>query len=201
MRRCAQRQRGSVTVNVVEQIFDLFARFGSQSYGEDTTQLQHALQTAELARSSGCRDTLIAAALLHDIGQLMGDAGNAAETRGIDARHEMSGARFLCRHFPPSVFEPIRLHVAAKRFLCAVDSVYAKTLSHASALSLKLQGGPMSAEEIAAFEAAPFFEDAVTLRRFDDAGKRPDWQTPGLVGYRPLLVSLLVPDARVDPRP
>lgn len=110
-----------MAVNVIEQIFDLFERFGSQRYGEDATQLQHALQTAELARSSGCGDTLVAAALLHDIGQLMGGAGDAAELFGIDARHEVGGARFLSRHFSPAICEPVRLHVAAKRYLCVVD--------------------------------------------------------------------------------
>jgi phosphonate degradation associated HDIG domain protein len=182
-------------MNVIEQIFDLFERFGSQTYGEDATQLQHALQTAELARDSGGAETLVAAALLHDIGQLMGNAGDAAEVLGIDARHEVGGARFLSRHFPPAVCEPVRLHVAAKRYLCAVDPAYAANLSRASALSLDLQGGPMSAEEVRAFEAEPFFMDAVTLRRLDDAGKLPDWQAPDLANYRPLLEALLVSSA------
>jgi phosphonate degradation associated HDIG domain protein len=182
-----------MAVNVIEQIFDLFERFGSQNYGEDATQLQHALQTAELARGSGCGDALVAAALLHDIGQLMGGAGDAAELLGVDARHEIGGAIFLGKHFPPAVCEPVRLHVAAKRYLCAVDPTYAEGLSRASALSLELQGGPMSAEEVRAFEAEPFFRDAVTLRRLDDAGKRPDWQAPDLTIHRPLLQSLLLP--------
>jgi phosphonate degradation associated HDIG domain protein len=181
-----------MTTTVVDQIFDLFERLGSQRYGEDATQLQHALQTAELARSNGCADALVAAALLHDVGQLMGGAGDAAEKLGLDARHEIGGARFLRKHFPAAVCEPIRLHVAAKRYLCAVDPAYAEGLSRASLLSLKLQGGPMSPEEIAAFEAEPFHDDAVTLRRFDDAGKQPDWVTPDLASHRPLLESLLL---------
>ncbi len=184
-----------MAVNAIERIFDLFERFGSQSYGEDATQLQHALQTAELARASGCEDTLVAAALLHDIGQLMGGAGDAAERLGVDARHEVGGARFLGRYFAPAVCEPVRLHVAAKRYLCVVDPAYAESLSRASALSLDLQGGPMSAEEVRAFEAEPFFRDAVTLRRLDDAGKRPAWQAPELASLRPLLQSLLVSSA------
>ncbi|WP_374572461.1 HD domain-containing protein [Phenylobacterium sp.] len=185
-----------MSVDVIGRIFELFERFGAQHYGEDATQLQHALQTAELARGAGCADTLVAAALLHDIGQLMDDAGEAAELFGVDARHEIGGALFLSKHFPPAVCEPVRLHVAAKRYLCAVDRSYADGLSRASALSLKLQGGPMSADEVRAFEAEPFFEDAVTLRRFDDAGKRPDRQAPDLAGHRPLLESLLASDAR-----
>lgn len=181
-----------MTIAIVEQIFGLFDRFGSESYGEHATQLQHALQVAELARVNGCTRALVAAALLHDIGQFIDDAGNAAETFGIDARHEVSGANFLEAHFPPEVYEPVRLHVAAKRYLCAVDSTYLSRLSDASKLSLRYQGGPMSAEEIAAFEGDPFHADAVTLRRFDDTGKQPDWNPPGLIAYRALLESLVV---------
>jgi phosphonate degradation associated HDIG domain protein len=181
-----------VATGTIERIFGLFERFGSELYGENATQLQHALQVAELARRNGCTPALIAASLLHDIGQLMDDAGNAAETRGVDARHEISGAKFLEAYFPASVSEPVRLHVAAKRYLCAVDPAYADNLSRASRLSLKYQGGPMTAEEIRTFEAQPLHADAVTLRRFDDTGKLPDWYPPDLASYRALLESLLI---------
>jgi phosphonate degradation associated HDIG domain protein len=184
-----------MSATVIDQIFELFERHGSHYYGEDATQLQHALQTAELARRNGCSDALIAAALLHDVGQFMDDAGNAAESRGIDARHEICGSAFLSAYFLSEVTEPIRLHVAAKRYLCAVKPSYLAGLSRASALSLKLQGGPMSDEEVRAFEAEPFFADAVTIRRFDDMGKQPGWSVPGLASYRPLLESLLTPVA------
>jgi phosphonate degradation associated HDIG domain protein len=181
-----------MTATVIDRIFDLFDRFGVLYYGEDATQLQHALQTAELARRNNCSDAMIAAGLLHDVGQLMDDAGNAAESLGIDAHHEVSGSAYLGAYFPPEVTEPVRLHVAAKRYLCAIDPAYLKGLSRASALSLDLQGGPMSADEVQAFEAEPFFADAVKLRRFDDMGKHPDWRVPDLASYRPLLESLLV---------
>ena len=179
-----------MAVHVTDQIFELFRQCGSLTYGEDATQLQHALQVAELARRNQCSDAMIAAGLLHDVGQFMDDAGNAAETLGIDARHEVQGAAFLAKFFPQAVSEPVRLHVAAKRYLCAIDPGYLNGLSRASAISLALQGGPMSAAEIAAFEAEPFFADAVTLRHFDDMGKQPDWHVSDLASYRPLLESL-----------
>ncbi|MET0309622.1 MAG: phosphohydrolase [Sphingomonas sp.] len=181
-----------MAANVIDRIFELFDRFGSLYYGEDATQLQHALQTAELARRNRCSDAMIVAALLHDVGQFMDDAGNAAEALGIDARHEISGSAYLGAYFSREVTEPVRLHVAAKRYLCAIDPIYLEGLSRASAISLELQGGPMSPDEIRAFEAEPFFADAVTLRRFDDMGKHPGWRVPDLASYRPLLESLLV---------
>lgn len=177
---------------IVDHIFELFERFGSESYGENATQLQHALQVAELACRHGCSAELIAAALLHDVGQLLDDAGNAAERRGIDAHHEVSGATFLGKHFSAGVTEPVRLHVAAKRYLCAVEPSYLDTLSDASRLSLHYQGGPMSALEIGAFEATAFSDNAVKLRRFDDSGKQSERYPPGLAAYQDLLKGLAI---------
>ena len=184
-----------MAATVIDRIFDIFDQYGSLHYGEDASQLQHALQTAELARRHGGSDALIAASLLHDIGQFMEDAGNAAELRGIDARHEVRGGDFLNAYFGTEVSEPVRLHVAAKRYLCAVEPGYLDGLSRASALSLRLQGGPMSEDEVREFESKPHFADAVTLRRFDDMGKKLDWHVPELASYRPLLESLLLPGA------
>jgi len=180
-----------MAADVIDRIFGLFERHGAAHYGENASQLQHALQTAALAREAGCSDSLIAAALLHDIGQLLGNAGEAADSHGIDAQHEATGARYLNDCFNKEVFEPVRLHVAAKRYLCAIEPDYFAGLSRASVLSLRLQGGPMDHAEVAAFEAEPFFTDAVTLRRFDDLGKQADWHPAGLETYRALLKTLI----------
>lgn len=169
-------------------------RCGAQTYGEAITQYAHAVQCAQLAREHGCGSAMIAAALLHDVGQFLDDAGNAAEAEGRDALHEETGAAFLRDYFGPEVTEPVRLHVAAKRYLCATREGYRGGLSAASELSLQLQGGPMSASECADFESNPFFADAVLLRQFDDAGKRQDWVVPPLETYRTLLETLLQPE-------
>jgi len=180
-----------MTSSFIDEIFDIFHRYGDLRYGEEVTQLQHVLQAARLARQDGASDMLVAAALLHDIGQFLDDAGNAAEREGVDARHEIIGAAWLSRHFPAELCEPVRLHVEAKRYLCAAEPGYSRALSRASAISLALQGGPMSAGEARTFETDPFFADAVRLRRYDDQGKRRDWDVPGLEQYRPLLDALM----------
>jgi len=175
---------------MIDQIRMMFDRFGPEYYGEHATQLAHALQCAYLARRDGCSDSLVAAALLHDIGQFIDDAGNAAERLHVDARHEVTGADFLGNWFGPAVTEPVRMHVDAKRYLCTTEPGYAEGLSGASLLSLRLQGGAMSAEEAQQFAAQPFFADAVRLRRYDDAGKQRGLQVPGLETYFPMLERL-----------
>jgi predicted HD phosphohydrolase len=175
---------------IVDRIFATFAQYGEESYGEDVTQLQHALQAAELARLDDAPDTLIAAALLHDIGQFVGGAGDAAELHDSDGRHEELGAALLAAHFAPEVTEPVRLHVAAKRYLATARPGYIDELSEASRISFVLQGGLMSASEVAAFERDPHFDSAVRMRLYDDGGKHADWEVASLESYRPLLVRL-----------
>jgi phosphonate degradation associated HDIG domain protein len=154
------------------------------------TQLEHALQSAALAEAEQASPTLVAAALLHDIGHLLHDLPHDAPDRGVDDRHETSGQNYLRALFPAEVTEPIRLHVPAKRYLCTVDAEYLQGLSQPSILSLRLQGGAMTAEEVDHFNASPFADDAVRLRRWDDAAKIPDLPTPPLSHYAGLLHQL-----------
>ena len=110
---------------------------------------------------------------------------------GTDNRHSHQGADWLAQWFGPEVTEPVRLHVAAKRYLCAVEPGYFERLSEASVYTLSVQGGPMSADEVAAFEALPEARAAVRLRRWDEAAKEPDADDPGFDSYRGLLASLV----------
>ncbi|HQR90823.1 MAG: metal-dependent phosphohydrolase [Caulobacter sp. 12-67-6] len=171
----------------VAELVDLFARLGDLRYGEDVSQLEHALQTAHHARVDDAPPALIVAALLHDIGHLMQKTGENAADLGIDTRHEHIGGGYLARAFGPDVTEPIRLHVAAKRYRVAVDPAYFERLSAASLQSLALQGGPMSPDEITAFLAEPAAQDALRLRGYDEAGKAPDADVAGLDAYHDLL--------------
>lgn len=172
---------------IIDQIFTAFRERGQRSYGEAVTQAEHMLQSATFAEQAGCEPTLIAAALLHDFGHLLHDLGEEIADQGIDAIHEQIGADYLQQYFVSAVTEPGRLHVAAKRYLCTVDPDYFATLSPASVQSLALQGGPMSADEVRAFEASSHFAAAVQLRRFDDLGKIPGMETPPLEHFRPYL--------------
>lgn len=174
----------------LEEIFEAFERRGGDAYGERVTQLEHALQCAALALAEGAPDALVAAALLHDYGHLFEGRGDAAEFEGRDARHELYGAQALARWFGPAVTQPIALHVAAKRYLCATEPGYEVSLSPASVLSLGLQGGGFTEGQRRAFERAPFARDAVRLRRWDDTGKAPGLKVPGLDSYRDLLTRL-----------
>lgn len=180
-----------MTATVIDEIFAVFQKYGGLGYGEDVSQMEHILQCGHLARADGASNALIAAALLHDIGQFMDDAGNAAEARGVDGCHEETGAAYLARWFPPPVIEPVRLHVEAKRYLCAAEPGYLERLSRASSLSLRLQGGPHGEKDMQRFLALPGAHDAIRLRRYDDMGKKRGWAVPELESYRPLLDSLL----------
>lgn len=157
----------------VDEIIALYERHGSDFYSEDISQIDHAVQAANLALASGASSDLVLASLLHDIGHLMHlDALGADDSHFTqDLRHEKVGADELAQQFPAAVTEPIRWHVAAKRWLCARDPEYAAALSEASKQSLHFQGGPMSATECADFESHKWFKEAVQLRRWDDEAK------------------------------
>lgn len=171
-------------------IVEMFKARGDSQYGrEAVSQLEHALQTAAQAEHDGADADLIAASLLHDIGHLVHDLPDDAPNHGIDDRHEVLGHDWLSRNFGPSVVEPVRLHVDAKRYLCSTDPEYLGQLSEPSVISLRLQGGPMSPEEVAAFRLNPFHDRAVRLRRWDDAAKIPSLPTPSVEHFAQYLDS------------
>ncbi|WP_426030032.1 HD domain-containing protein [Caulobacter sp. DWP3-1-3b2] len=175
----------------VSELADLFTQLGGLRYGEDVSQLEHALQTAHHAKADDAPLALVAAALLHDVGHMMQKAGEDAADRGVDTRHEHISAGYLARAFGPEVTEPIRLHVAAKRYRVAVDPAYHERLSTASLQSLALQGGPMSEGELEAFLADPAAQTALRLRGYDEAGKAPEAEVAGFETYHDLLRDLI----------
>lgn len=171
--------------NIVDFLEDIFARRGAEEYlGEPVTMAEHMLQGATMAEEAGASDEIVVATLLHDIGHFTTEFGTFTMDDTEDRLHEEAGAKVLERFFPSIVTDCVRHHVAAKRYLCATRPEYFARLSEASVLSLKLQGGPMSADEVAAFEENPNLREIVQVRYLDDAGKRTDMTTPGFAHFR-----------------
>ena len=173
---------------IIPFIADIFKRRGAESYlGEAVTMSEHMLQGALFAERDGASDELVAAALLHDIGHYTNEFGEDYIEQGIDNLHDEAGARVLEGFFPPVVVDCVRLHVSAKRYLCATDPTYFEKLSPASIATLKLQGGPMSQAEVAEFRKNHFYREAVRVRLWDEAGKVRGLETPPFDYYAPLL--------------
>ena len=174
--------------DIVSYIIDLLKVKGADiQYGnEDVTQLEHALQCAELAEQHNLPNATIAAALLHDIGHLL-YADEDPIHQGKDGYHENLGADYLSKYFKEDVIVPIRAHVDSKRYLSSTEKGYYDSLSEASKLSLKVQGGPFTKEEADQFIKKPFMKEAVEMRRFDDMAKILDKETPDLNYFRHYL--------------
>ncbi|MBS1708149.1 MAG: HD domain-containing protein [Armatimonadetes bacterium] len=181
-------------MTITDQIVDLLENHGGDLYfGEQVTEKEHALQAAYFAEKDGAKPELVAAALLHDIGHLLHGLGEDVAEQGIDGKHEDVGAEWLDGHFAPEIVDCVRLHVDSKRYLTATEPGYLEGLSEASLKSLELQGGPFTADEVKAFEAAePHFQVALQVRRWDDQAKVVGLEVPGVEHYRMLLESLAI---------
>ena len=178
-------------MSVADEVLAIYgARGGGLYFGERVSITEHGLQAAWFARLESAPEPLVIAALLHDIGHLLEAVPDDLAEWTSDARHEEVGARWLAERFRPEVSEPVRLHVPAKRYLCATDADYLRQLSSASVHTLKLQGGPMSTEEARAFEREPYYREAVRVRRWDDQGKVAGLRTAPLEAYLELLDAL-----------
>lgn len=186
-------------MNVIDTIVRLYDSVGGSAYvGEPVSLLEHALQTAHLAQRDEASNDLVVAALLHDIGHLLDiESDNGAPT-WIDLQHELVGTRWMRWYFHERVISPVRMHVAAKRYLLAIEPDYTSTLSTASLLSLSLQGGPMTPPEVLEFERTQYSSDATRLRRWDDGAKIAGLSVPPFHHYLPLIERALVEQAQVE---
>lgn len=174
--------------NIVSFLTDVFERRGAEEYlGEPVTIAEHMLQGASAAEQNGENEAIIVAALLHDIGHFTSEFGTFSMDDTEDRHHEDAGARILERFFPTIVTDCVRYHVAAKRYLCAKSPAYVEKLSAASVHSLHLQGGPMNAEEMKAFEANPNLHAIIKVRHLDDGGKIAGLNTPTFAHYAPMV--------------
>ncbi len=174
--------------NIVDFIGSIFDRRGGEEYlGEPVTMGEHMLQGATIAQQNGQSDEIIVGALLHDIGHFTSEFGTYHPDDTEDRHHEDAGAEVLERFFPSVITDCCRYHVAAKRYLCATKPAYFNRLSPASVHTLELQGGPMSDEEVAVFQANPNLEQIIAVRYLDEAGKRAGMQTPDFWHFAPLV--------------
>lgn len=180
--------------SVIDRILHTFDVRGDLAYGsEAVTQRQHALQSATLAEQENAEPALIAAALLHDVGHILdADELPQGDDEDLDDAHEQRAYEWLLRYYGASVADPVRLHVAAKRYLCTVEPAYESQLSPTSHKSYLDQGGPMDATEKSAFESEPYFQESLRLRRWDDLAKDPQLETPPITHFRGILESCLL---------
>ncbi len=173
---------------IVPFLQDIFERRGGEEYlGEPVTMAQHMLQGATIAENNGMDEVIVVAALLHDVGHFTSEFGMFTMDDTEDRLHEEAGAQVLAAFFPTLVTDCVRYHVAAKRYLCATRPEYLDRLSEASLHSLTLQGGPMTAEEVAAFEQNPNLKEIIQVRYLDEAGKRADMVTPDFSHFAPMV--------------
>jgi len=174
--------------DMINDIINIYAKWGVQKYDERISQMDHAVQCAALAQQSGASDDLIVASLLHDIGHLLELESKSGNVNiDIDDRHEATGTRYLAKSFGSGVTAPIALHVDAKRYLCAVEADYFSTLSAGSVRSLEIQGGIMNDDEVKRFESLPGFADAVSLRRWDEGAKLLNHVSPEFSTFVPIM--------------
>jgi gamma-butyrobetaine dioxygenase len=189
-----------MVISAAAAVTGLLSSAGAREYlGEPVTVLAHLLQAGSLAEAAGAAPALVAAALLHDVGHLLeasadGEHGGTGLRGGSFAEdgdvHGERAADWLAGWFGPDVTEPVRLHVAAKRYLCGTDPGYYGLLSPASRHTLAVQGGPMTAEQASQFTATPFARQAVLVRRWDDSAKQPGAGQEVLEHFLPLLRQL-----------
>ena len=178
------------TTDTVDEIFALFENGGSEAYfGEPVTQLQHALQSAHWAKQAHADDETVLAALLHDIGHLLG--GDLHADLGV-IDHDRAAVDWLrSRGFSERLIALVAGHVAAKRYLVAVTPGYYDRLSQASKQTLELQGGPMSRDEVCDFESNPWYQDQLRVRTWDELAKDPEAAVAPLEEYRWMLAAHL----------
>lgn len=174
----------------ITRMFDLK---GKLAYGETVNQIEHALQCGALAEAENAPASLVVAAVLHDIGHMLHKDAAAAVQTGTDDCHELLGAKYLGRWFGAEVADPVKLHVEAKRYLCARVPGYWDSLSALSKRTLEIQGGPFTEEQAQAFLALPHAEEAIRLRRWDDIGKKAGTPTPSLEHFLGLAQTCLKP--------
>ena len=176
---------------IINKIIYSFKNNKNLYIGEQITISEHMIQTAMLAEKNNSPKYFICACLLHDFGHFIIDDPDLFVLKSLDGKHEDIGYNFLVSYFKPEIVEPIKLHVKAKRYLCR-NIFYINQLSKASMESLKLQGGTMEDKEVKQFISSKFSKDAITLRKYDDHGKKDNFNIKKIEDYINLINSQLL---------
>ena len=178
-------------VNIIDEIIFAFTNNKSLYIGENLTISEHMIQTAMLAEKNKCSNDLICSSLLHDYGHFVLKDPNQLVSNQIDGNHEIVGANYLQSFFSKKIIEPILLHVDAKKYLTR-EKKYFSSLSEASKVSLKLQGGIMTDNEARQFEQNKNYKNAIKLRRFDEGAKKQNIKIKHIKYYKELLISKII---------
>lgn len=166
----------------IQEIKNIFTQKGGEAYyGEKVSQFEHGAQCFLLALSEDQVIDMQVAAFLHDIGHMI-DASDSQDMDGFGNKdHELIAKNWLKeRGFSEKIQTVVYNHVEAKRYLCFADKNYYDSLSDASKKTLEFQGGIMDENEAKAFREAPYFEESLLLRKWDDLGKIPNTPLPEL---------------------
>ncbi len=178
-------------MNIIDKIISNFINNKSLYIGEKVTISEHMIQTAMAAEKAKCQKSLICSSLLHDYGHFILEDPDSLVRNNLDGKHENMGHEYLKKFFKKDVVKPIQYHVIAKRYL-ARDQKYFNTLSEASKISLKLQGGVLTKKESKEFEKKDFFKQSIKLRKFDEAAKKTNIKVKSINDYKDLLISQLL---------
>ncbi|HEY4935606.1 MAG TPA: HD domain-containing protein [Puia sp.] len=180
---------------ISNEIIHLYTLYGGDEYsGEKVSQLEHMVQSAQLAKAEGFNDEVVLAAFLHDIGHIAEKVTNENSMNNYGIRdHESIGASYLAVHgFSFRISRLVASHVAAKRYLTLREPGYYDKLSEASKHTLEFQGGPMSDEEADLLEEDPLFREIIQMRRWDEAAKQENQPMPSIDIYRQLIFQHLL---------
>ena len=178
-------------MNIIDKIISNFINNKSLYIGEKVTISEHMIQTAMIAENAKSSNSLVCSCLLHDYGHFILENPDELVRKKIDGKHEDIGYEYLKKFFNKEVVEPIKYHVLAKRYL-AREKKYFNSLSEASKISLKLQGGVLNKDESKEFEKKDFFKNSIKLRKFDEVAKKTDIKMKSIVEYKDLLSSQLL---------
>ena len=178
-----------------DEIIKLYEQYGHEDYiGEPVSQLEHMCQCAQLAADAGHDEAVVLAAFFHDLGHLLEHVMPAEQMDGYGVvDHEKLGATYLLQKgFSATVGKLVAAHVSAKRYLTFKHPGYYQQLSEASKRTLEFQGGVMSEQEAAEFEADPLHELYIQFRKWDEAAKLEQVPLPSLDIYREMIARHLV---------